>query len=487
MATALFYKLSKRKNSTKQPTGTGTSFDVNLKSGTSFISPTLLLNNSGKPDYNYVSFEGSYYFIVDIVSIRQNLWEIYCKIDALATCKAAILASTQYVCYSSLSGGNFLVDTRIPILKSANVSSASSAIGILSSTGHYILSVVGKNSAATYQVSLTNLRDIIDSISTWESTGIQSAVGCIQVDQTQDFSGISETLATIGEALVNSGFIGNAYSQAPSCIRSCIWVPFSTILTDGTDTIFLGNFNTGVQAKKVSASPTTGTTSISIPWHYSDWRRAVCEEVYLYLPLVGMVSLPSDELVNESSITINYSVTATDGTIAYEVLAGSQVIGTFGANCCANYPIGINQQSSAGEIFNAFTSGIEKTLSAGVNSSLSPLSIAVGATQMAGEALLMDYNVENVRLSSHASCVGGIGGGAGIGLDLSAKCFTVSHPPVVNPSDMQATMGLPTMKPISLSTLTGYCQCANAHVELDKESTLMDIVDSYLNSGFYIE
>ena len=222
-------------------------------------------------------------------------------------------------------------------------------------------------------------------------------------------------------------------------------------------------------------------------WHYSDWRRAVCEEVYLYLPLVGMVSLPSDELVNESSITINYSVTATDGTIAYEVLAGSQVIGTFGANCCANYPIGINQQSSAGEIFNAFTSGIEKTLSAGVNSSLSPLSLAAGATQMAGEALLMDYNVENVRLSSHASCVGGIGGGAGIGLDLSAKCFTVSHPPVVNPSDMQATMGLPTMKPISLSTLTGYCQCANAHVELDRESVLMDIVDSYLNSGFYIE
>ena len=59
MAIAEFYKLSKRKNSTKQPISSGTQFSVDLKSGTSFISPTLLLNNSGKPDYNYVSFEVS--------------------------------------------------------------------------------------------------------------------------------------------------------------------------------------------------------------------------------------------------------------------------------------------------------------------------------------------------------------------------------------------------------------------------------------------
>ena len=57
---AEFYKLSKRKNSTKQPISSGTQFSVDLKSGTSYISPTLLLSYSGKPDFNYVFFDGWY-------------------------------------------------------------------------------------------------------------------------------------------------------------------------------------------------------------------------------------------------------------------------------------------------------------------------------------------------------------------------------------------------------------------------------------------
>ena len=48
-------------------------------------------------------------------------------------------------------------------------------------------------------------------------------------------------------------------------------------------------------------------------------------------------------------------------------------------------------------------------------------------------------------------------------------------------------MGLPTMKPISLSTLTGFCQCANAHVEAPAQASELDAIDRYLNSGFYIE
>ena len=57
----------------------------------------------------------------------------------------------------------------------------------------------------------------------------------------------------------------------------------------------------------------------------------------------------------------------------------------------------------------------------------------------------------------------------------------------VNPNDMKDTMGLPTMKPMSLSTLTGYCQCANAHVEADLPAPILNEIDAYLNSGFFIE
>lgn len=485
MATALFYKLSKRKNSTLQPTGSGTSFDVNLKSGTSFISPTLLLNNSGVPDYNYVSFEGSYYFITDKVSVRQDLWEVYCKIDALATCKAAIIASTQYVCYSSQSGGTWLCDTRIPVLKSCNVSANTVATGILSRIGCYILSVVGKESAQSFMFYTdSGIKDIIAEISNWQNDSITNITGLIDTTDTDTI------LASIAEVLTNTGFIGNAYANAPNCIRSCIWVPFDYTrvpVGSGSGHIFLGNFDTGVGATRITSEAVYDSVSVSIPWHFSDWRRGYCEDVYLYLPLVGMVALSSDSLTNVSTLTIKWSVTYTDGCIAYEVLAGSQIIGTYGANCSANYPIGINQQASSGEIAQAFIGGLEKTISAGINSSISPLSGGMAVAGMAAEAAIGAYNVQDVASSSHTSCIGGIGGGAGIGLDTYITCYTVAHDTVVSPSDMAATMGLPTMKPISLSTLSGYCQCANAHVALDKPSSVMDIVDSYLNSGFYIE
>ena len=97
------------------------------------------------------------------------------------------------------------------------------------------------------------------------------------------------------------------------------------------------------------------------------------------------------------------------------------------------------------------------------------------------------YDTFDVANSTHLSCIGGIGGGAGVGLDLYITCYTVAHETVINPTDMKDTMGLPTMKPLLLSTLTGFCQCANAHVEAPATAGELDAIDSMLNAGFYIE
>jgi hypothetical protein len=192
-------------------------------------------------------------------------------------------------------------------------------------------------------------------------------------------------------------------------------------------------------------------------------------------------------LTNVSALTINYSATASDGVVCYEVKAGGNVIGTYSGQCSANYPIGINQQSSAGEVTQAIMAGVDKTVSAAINSSISPVS--TGAVVAAGlwNGVQMSYDVANVQNSTHLTTVGGIGGGAGSGLDLDLQCYTVCHEPVMTPSDMQATMGLPTMMPMQMSTLTGFCQCANAHVDAPLMAQELDAVDAYLNSGFFIE
>ena len=476
-------KVNKRRNSTLQPS-LSASFDVLLKTPTSLHTPTFTINASAF-DYNYLKWDERYYFVTDVVARNNNLWDVSAVIDVLATYKADILASTQYVSYSSEQGNAWLADTRIPVLRSTLASKNTTPTGVLSRIGCYVLSVVGRSSAATYVFQDdSTIKGIIDEIDTWESQGITAIESMIDDTDTDTL------LASIAKVLTNTGFVGNAYSNAPSCIRSCVWLPFDYArapITGQDNPIYLGNFPTNKNGQRISSRPLYDSVSISIPWHFSDWRRGYCEDVYLYLPLVGMVSISADSITNVSSLTIDWSVTYTDGCISYEVKAGNEIIGTYGGNCSANYPIGINQQASAGEIAQAFIGGLEKTISAGVNSSISPVSAGMAVAGMAAEATIGAYNVQNVASSSHPSCVGGIGGGAGVGLDLNIACYTVAHNTIVEPADMVATMGRPTMKPLQLSTLTGFCQCANAHVSAAAEAQELDAIDSYLNSGFYIE
>lgn len=487
MPTVNFGTFAKRRNSTKQPTNQlSDTRTVTLKDMTSYDAPTFILTGNDF-SYNYAKWGNRYYFIVDVRSLHNNLCEVDCVLDPLATYKADILASTQYVCYSSLSGNSWLADTRIPVLKSTRAAKSTASMGSLfNEFGFYVLTAVGKDGCNTFACDISNLHSLLDKINDWSDDLYDDIYG----NQGYTWGSTEEALENIGEILTNTGVVGNAYADAPSCIRSCIWVPFAlagmSFLSD-TKRLFLGQFDTEIDLFTIKGSPATGSVSVSIPWHFSDWRRGYCEDVYLYLPLVGMVSLASDNLTHVSSITVRWSATATDGTVCYQVVAGNEIIGSYGGQCSANYPIGISQQASAGEIIQTAFAGAEKTVNAAINSSVSPVSVAgaaAGAVMSAAEAT---YNVANVTLSRHNSCIGGVGGGAGSGLDLNVTCFTVAHDTVCEPSDMRATMGVPTMKPVLLSSLSGFCQCANAHVQCAAQANELNAIDAMLNSGFYIE
>lgn len=533
--TVSFASTSKRENSTKQLTMTATK-DCTFKNGCSMLNPILLLEieSTSFPDYTACKIGDKYYKITDIRSVRNNLFEIYCEIDVLATYKANILASTQFVSYSSHKSSVWLPDTRIPLQKNSLVDHRTTTMNFLfNDVGFFVLSAVGENGCQTYGLDKTMLNSLIQNVNYWKQqdqlaaesplfpyhgSGVNgvdfpmindnidtlgeclsksisasaTALGASLENMTQ---ALNNTLTAMGYSAVQSGVLGNAYTDAPNCVRSCIWVPFfaSFFVTGASgETIHLGAYDTGVAAMKCKVEPESRPVSVQIPWHYSDWRRAVCEEVYLYLPMVGMVNIPSDEIVNETQIDLTWSATATDGCIAYEVKAGNQVIGTYGASCAVNYPVGFSQQASAGEIVQSIIAGTEKTVSAGIQTAKgiekgSVAGTAGGAIQTALAAGTSIYDNFNTALTRHNSCIGGIGGGAGVGLELDLTCFTVAHPTVVAPDDMEVTMGLPTMKPMSLANLTGYCQCANAHVDAPATETELALLDRYLNSGFFIE
>lgn len=496
--TVYFTTESKRENSTKQLT-MPISHSCTFKNGCSMLNPTLFLEIETEqfPAYTAFKIENRYYRVTDIRTVRNNLFEIDGIVDTLATYKADILASTQYVSYSSHKTSIWLADTRIPLQKNETVSQYVTTMNFLfNDAGFYVMSCVGKTAADIWILDKTGMKNLLDKVTDWSDDLLNDIMnGNYPWTQSRqvmyDFSTPEAAIGSIGRMNALTGLAGNAYSDAPSCIRSCIWVPFfASWFTDGTDEIYLGQFPTGVNTFKCKADAAKRTVSLNIPWQHSDWRRATCEEVYLYLPMVGLVNIPSDEIINESTLSIEWSATATDGCIAFLVKAGNQVVGTFGANCAVNYPIGISQQASAGEIVQSVFGGAQKTISSGIRTAhakAGSAAKALGKFNIAASAISGAYDVVDTALTRHNSCIGGIGGGAGVGLSLDAKCFTVAHPTVIAPDTMQQTMGLPTMQPMSLATLTGYCECSNAHVDCAATDTEQAVLDNYLNSGFFIE
>lgn len=487
-----FFKFSKRENSTALPDVTGGAvFQCTLKDNCSLNNPILILelHNSGGnyspnlwPDYNYcwVAPWQKFFFVSDWTN-EGPLWAAHCTIDALASHRSEILDSVQYVAYSSVSGGNWVADTRIPVMKNASVSVASTSLSdLFSNGGLYILSYIGRQTTGLVALGDASLQALLNAIAGSTDNFDQDTV-----NQVANYYGTSapmyaeEAIYAMSQVMTQNDILGKAYGTAPSCLRSCIYTPLKVPGNPDTH-IWLGNFDTNVTGIGVTGTPKTGDVYVNIPWQHSsgDWRRGVCEQVYLYLPLVGMVSLSSDALVEESQLHIEYSYTLTDATIAFRVLAGNQVIGTYGGSCAINYPLGVNQQASAGQVMQSVMAGVTQTVSAGITGNIGGVVAGIATTA---------YNALDTALTSHPSSVGGIGGGAGSGLERNAICYTVNHETVITPSAMAATMGVPTMQPIQLSSASGYCQCVNAHVSAIASLEELSAITAHLNSGFYIE
>lgn len=484
MATAYFYTLNKRKNSTLQPTG-GTSLDVNLKSGTSFISPTFLLSLGSTPTYNYVSYEGRYYFITDIVSVRNDLWEIQCEVDVLATYKANILNTVAYVVYDSTSNTE-IPDNRLPMKTTKTVSASTAACPFVPDGGCYILSLTGaQGTTGVYKVSETELGSLVDDVQDITDNFFVNGIPMPPTPPAPPTSGsIADEIQFAADMLLHfvnsikwifdiikqpiSQFFGSG--DIPQNIRECKFIPFNVGITTPQSPICLGSFVTQIGSLgKLATDTIHRTTSVSIPWQANDYRRrSPYTDIYLYLPYIGMTKLSSENLVGQSSISVAYTLGLRDGSLIVTVSSGSEIIGQYSGNVAASVPVGVSNLN------------IAKAAQSLIMGAAAVATKSIGAIGMA--ALNFGDSV-----TPNFSCVGGLDGIAGVATNQNITCYTVFHDTVDAPNQNLQVIGSPTMRSKSLGSLTGYCQCLDGHVSIDGSSTEMDMLDDFINKGFYIE
>lgn len=78
----------------------GGTYSCSLKDTTSILNPVLIIRTSDPVyNYNYLYIQefGRYYFINDIKSVNNNVWEISAHVDVLETYKSAILANSAVI------------------------------------------------------------------------------------------------------------------------------------------------------------------------------------------------------------------------------------------------------------------------------------------------------------------------------------------------------------------------------------------------------
>lgn len=109
--TVTFYNFSKKKNSTKIPDVSGTSYDVILKDECSITDPVILLNGGNKTNWNYcyIPSFNRYYFIKDWIT-TYDMWEAHLTVDVLASYRNIINNSTQYVLRSASKKDTYIVN-----------------------------------------------------------------------------------------------------------------------------------------------------------------------------------------------------------------------------------------------------------------------------------------------------------------------------------------------------------------------------------------
>ena len=521
------YNNTKRLNSTALPPLTSTKVECTLKENCSFLSPVLKLRSNTKPDANYMSFEGRYYWITDIISLANNLWQITGQVDVLATFRGHIFNTSAFVLYDSTPNTQ-LPDTRLAIETDCDTYTATASMPWYYTSGDksgtYLIATTGeedtialgidssnplkytgslqrvyRNGTGVYAIPQSSLQKIgfdfddfllqflainadvatrmgrlLDDLQNHTPTSVEDAIKYFISALINANLDMSVNYPTRIAMLIAQNLIGGG--DALKNVKASYWLPFNLpndVYEDSLpagNKLALGTYTDIVPDLKRVKKPviTSVDVDVNIPWHFNDWRDVSCTEIMLYIPLIGCVNIPPECVKGNDTLNLRFSLNIYSGELACEIRCNNAQLGTYGANAAMNILIGDSNVNMGGAV-NTVLGAVTKNYA----------SVASGAVE---------------TMAGMNTSVGGIGGGAGTGLTDSIVCTCRCHETSQEPNDLLATIGTPTRQLKTLSSSLGYVQCMNAQCsgtavtgEPYPTQTELNEINNYLNTGVYLE
>ena len=469
----LYHNFSKKENSTARPLESPMNYDVysvTWKTPSSILSPVFEIsrdvNFDYKPTYNYAYClkTARCYWVTDI-SYNRGVWEIYCRVDPLATYKLDIGATTMYIerCASEKNGS--LIDKMYPLTDNYSVSRTTIKSASTFASGCIVLNVINgaSNSGTTsYVMSISSFGNFLDNI----------MVGCDEDVHTLD--SLLQTLkVTKYEPLK---YIAGAY-----------WFPttLSSIASGSAfSTMKLGNFTaSGFTAYKVSESLSdlTKTYTATLPKHsQAGTRGSFCNlepysEYTVNLGPFGCVKLDTAALADATSITIKVlqDVITGQGRALITTDTNAMV-----ANVVAQWGVPLRVSATGQGSLQAILQYATGTAAVIGAAATGGASLAIGAAGAASMISGLDGMGKGVVSSTGSS-------GAVIDhlpvWDLESKFYTIAN-------DDNTNNGRPLCASRQIANLSGYIKCQKGLVvSTTATKTELDAINAYMEAGFYYE
>ena len=468
MLSVTLYEFKKRENSTKRPDSSATQRTHNavLKTPTSLLRPEIsfdfgLKGNPSFYNYAYISDLGNrYYFIRDWTVSEGHIWTAHMEVDVLASWKASIGASTQYVTRSSFSSDGSIVDGLYPAKGDVTLRAESTSIWptvTAISGGSYVVGIVNNSAdaigaVAYYVFSEAKFRAFMAYL-----MGDVSWTG--QIDD-------------ISVDLLKVLFNPMQY------ITSVMWYPDNAPAGEKVTSIPFGWWNLPVSAAKLKTSGVLpSAANITIPKHpqaatRGKYLNAAPFSQYTFDSRVwGVIPIDTTSIINEEALSMSYTVDYTTGIADMYLKAGLSDYAIAVRRGQYGVPVQIAQIGQ--NYLNMALTSVNGA--ANVTKNLfNPVGAITAGANMIGDMI-------NASMPEFATS----GSNGTVANFTSAPTLYAKFLPVV--SDDNDDRGRPYCKKVQLSTVPGYQVIADPDLAIAGTSEENREIKNYLAGGYFYE
>lgn len=476
--TATFWtNFSKRQNSTLQPSGAGTAYTVYLKDNVSIMAPVFLIDGIDLA-VTYCRWNNRFYFVRDIILSNNNIYQVSCEIDVLATWKTQIGSSSQYVLRSASEYDGDIVDMFYPTKKDPT------------------LEQISPTSAPSWASGLNGGYYVVGIISGSDSTGGQSGTiqqGCVQYYRMlpADFSLFAQKIFTDANW---TGFQQtDRYSFNPiQYISSVMWYPFTpSVSPTFMNSVKIGWETFSLRCDLITDPIRTDSYSFPLTWHPQAANRgdylksAPFSEYILSFPPFADVEIDGDILRKNASLS-NYLLV----THQTDFISGRSVLiarietqrnpSKYFIFARREVQLGVNIQLAqiAANRIGVLQDGI-----ATVGNLIGSLASGnvLGAITGTASGILSAYQTAQPRVMSNGSNDSLL---SLLQRYTDPLVYEIFHEIV---DEDNADHGRPLCQMKQISTLSGFIMCANAEIALPALPAEREEIISLMNSGFFYE